>query len=606
MALRDRIMDSLGVVPAAIVEELRETATSQRAFAEEASELAWYALNAARQHEDEHDETNERRSRLLRNARRALESDPHAGAEAEHFANFAFGRGVPKPEAKAPRVQAIIDEVWTNPGVEESLTSFDAQRALSHELKSGANIFVLAVARGGRLTTSLIDASRVRDVVKDPENEQRVLYYVVDTYPRREWDFAKDAVRVTGEGAAITQMTTTYFAHWRNVEVAEAERRAPGGARLQPVPRPPQGKLGAGVVYHLRTNRRASQTFGVSPWKRSLRFYSALNEIVTARVSMAKAASSLIARRVANGTPQQVRRSAQSILQQTGEIGSTIPPAGFARPPQAGSIWTENESSRIEPLSLNSGSSNAAQDASMIRGAAIAPSAFGQHFFGDASNANLATATSLELPALMAVSAWQETFEGLYRWLCTYAIEQAVRAGRLGGNLRPSGGRALGELRLTEAAHVAEAEERTGTDLSFSFTMPYPGRRNLPDVTNAVVTVASAFGASNEPLARELLLFLFTHGFQSEDPPAVVKGILDAAKAEQAQAEPGPAAVIGPDPAQSSGTPAPVVMPRDGRPERADVPNVRQGRTEPPGSVAEETWDAVIEAAFVSEFGSTV
>jgi hypothetical protein len=54
-----------------------------------------------------------------------------------------------------------------------------------------------------------------------------------------------------------------------------------------------------------------------------------------------------------------------------------------------------------------------AQTAQIVRSPIAAAAGFGQHYLGDSSDANLATASTLELPATMRVQSWQQYLRGL-------------------------------------------------------------------------------------------------------------------------------------------------------------------------------------------------
>lgn len=527
---------NLSVMPASEAEDLREGASQLHAFREEASELAWHSLDYFSGRPQEW--RPERRKRLAQRSRIALQGDPLAGAEADHYANFGLGRGISLPVAKSQRVQQIIDRSWTDHNNEEKLTGYDAQRAISNELKAGANVYPLAFIRGGRVRVAFLNADTVDHVITDPDDRQRVLWYRSYKEPKQRWLWDEDRFELDQSLDPNTGMPKyVYYPHWRNLEEARRERRDAGvdeGSWPAELRDPPPEKKGEGLVYHARVNRLLEQVFGVPPWARTLRFYSAMNRFTEARVAMAQASASFIAKRVMRGGPKSITQAATAILQQTGEIGARysaeegrvdIAPAG-ARPPGAASLFNENESHRLESLSLNSGAANAAQDGQIIRGAAIAPSALGQHMFG-ATGVDLSDASSLELPAMMAIQAWQETLEQLYRWFTNLSIEAAVRAGELGGSF-PGGGPfaelPTEELSLFEADQLQEAQGRTGEDLTYSFQMPYPGRRNLPDVTNTFTAVLQAVDkeGENEPLVRLMLDFLLRHGVEAEDPAGAV------------------------------------------------------------------------------------
>ena len=407
-----------------------------------------------------------------------------------------------------------------------------------------------------------VDSDEVADIVCDPDDDERPLWYVVRR-KRTVWDFENDQPKVaTGAENAGLKETVRYYRHWRNVDDALAERRgeAPGDD-VPPLELPPDEKLAEGEVFHLRVNRIGRSQFGAPPWARSLRFFSAMNTLTESHVAMAQAASMFVAKKVQRGSPDQIARSAMSVLNQTAEIGmakfgDAPTPGRGALPPDPGSILVENESSRMEPVALQSGSAQAQQTAQIVRAPIAAASGFGQHYMGDASSANLATATSLELPTLMTVQAWQQTMLDLLRWFTDLVVEDAVKAGRIPPKaaqpeadpqdeddpLEPVGERdELAEyeapekparlMHLSESGDAIEFERRLNRKLGYTLNAPYPGRRNLPDVTALVTQVAQTFdqGGTNIPLRRGLLHFLADAGMNLDDPAGWVEAGLPEA-----------------------------------------------------------------------------
>jgi hypothetical protein len=341
-----------------------------------------------------------------------------------------------------------------------------------------------------------------------------------------------------------------YVPHWRNVEDLERWSKEVGE---QAPPRPDKGHILPGAVEHFRINRIGRSQFGTPPWARTLRFYTAINQLTEAQVQMRQGAASIIAQRMRrSGGDRKLMKNVSQVMNRAGEIGSatfrrqtqggppeptgpgTQPgPREAVPPPGAGSWWDGYEHDKIEAVNLRSGAGEALQDAQIVRAPISAASGFGQHYLGDPSNTNLATATTLELPTLMEVGAWQETFEQLYCWFTDRVVEAAVHAGLLGGMISEEetlDPRSLGELHIREDRE--EMEQRTGRDLSYTFQMPYPGRRNLPDVTSAVSAVLVTLDPAgrNWALRERMADFLFRHGFESEDPASDVEEILKEAR----------------------------------------------------------------------------
>lgn len=526
------------IQPTREVERLRVREQEFEEFQNEAEDLAFHSLDYFSGRPTEL--RPERRKRLAQRSRIALLEDPLASAEAQLLGDFSFGKGVSVPTARNPKVQDIIDEAWTDANNEEKLTGFAAQRKLSNELLTAGELFITLYVNGGKIRIGRLDADLVTNIVPDPEDRLRALWFVAQkrTY---EWDYENDRPKFStdmAEGRTAVQ----YWKHWRNLDDAVRERENGGlDEEEAPLEMPPANKIAKGVVFHLAINQTGEQLRGNPPWARSLRFFTAMNVLTEAHVTMAQAASAFIARRAMKGTPKQIAKAAGAILTSVGELGaSAVRPSerfmdrpepttmpfvgrGTPGPPPPGSWWNDNESSQLEPLNLNSGAGQMAQTAQIVRAPIAASSGFGQHYLGDASNANLATASTLELPATMHIGSWQEYFEGMLRWFTDRAIEAAVKEGLLGG-LDGFDGAPLGEMYLSEAQDRAAMEARTDKDLSYEFTMPFPGRRQLTDVATVVTEIAASYDPQgmNIPL-RKLLLRMFFEQMGIDDVSRAVE-----------------------------------------------------------------------------------
>lgn len=266
--LREELEVRTGVAvrPQAEIASLEEAADELVAFREEAGEMAYHALEYLSGRPQE--QRPERRQRLNQRARIAYMEDPLAGREVEMIADFAFGKGVSKPTARDPKVQEVIDRAWEESSNQDHLTGFMAQRKLSADLKTQANLFITLYEAGGRVRVGRLDADTVDNIVVDDEDRLRPLYYL----SRRrvfKWDYDQDRMKTIDEVREGGRPKLVYYAHWRNVDDVNREREEAGESKLEA---PPDDKLGKGIVYHVSINQLGEQLFGVSPFARSLRF----------------------------------------------------------------------------------------------------------------------------------------------------------------------------------------------------------------------------------------------------------------------------------------------------------------------------------------------
>jgi hypothetical protein len=322
------------------------------------------------------------------------------------------------------------------------------------------------------------------------------------------------------------------------------------------VPRPPDAKLGHGKVRHVAVNRTTEMAFGVPTMRRTIRWFTAYNDFMKARVDMAQAAAAFIMKRTAKGSPEQLAKlAAKSVSRQADLPVDPDVGVGMAGPKPA-SILTENESLVHENMRLDSGAGNATQDGQMLRSQISAATHFPQHYLGDAGSANLATATSMELPVLKHIEGRQEVWEGVFRWFVDRVIEKAVDDGRLDRYAdeeplpeevsgqpvfgpesgapdlgSPAGapqlppGPAVPMMQAHEDAPMDEA--RTERDLGYEFSMPNPLKRAMSDLVTSVSNIAKTFDPNNtnSELSRILLAVCLGEGLEMEDPQSAVERI---------------------------------------------------------------------------------
>jgi hypothetical protein len=205
-------------------------------------------------------------------------------------------------------------------------------------------------------------------------------------------------------------------------------------------------------------------------------------------------------------------------------------------PPPAGpSILYENQGVNYSPFSLDPHAADSAAIATQGR-MQIAAGTFPMHYLGDQSQSNLATSASVELPVLKMTEEEQEVWEGVFRTLADLAIKRAVDAGWLSTTRDPTDDErermapsdpnpVTGEVTPGEKIDAYDpATDQMERDLSYSFAMPNPLQRALPDLVAAISTIAATFDPAdqNVALSRFLLGLILEQGFDVDDPKRIV------------------------------------------------------------------------------------
>lgn len=541
--------------------ELEEAQRDRRILRRELEDLAYTTLDYFGGNEQ--DLRAIARRKLVQQARIAWQADPQIGAVVDLYNDFTLGRGVPKPKARDPKVQEALDEAWDDEDNKLVLTTYEAQLTLNTDITLQSNIFILAFFEGddGKVKLSMLDHDSVESIISDKDNRRKHLWYL-SRLRNNEWDYhthtSKPSVPIRED------QRLKYFQHWENEPASEQK--------------PEANWIGKGRVYHVAINRTGEMKFGHPTLHRVLRWSSAFNSLMEARVDLAKAAAALVMKRKIKGTKSQVEKQATQALSRTSQLARSVDIDGeeiLRGPRGSGGVLTENEGVEHETFSLDSQAQNANTDGQMIRSQISAGGRFPQHYLGDIGSANLATATSMELPVLKAIESRQEIVEGIFRWFCDLVIDRAIKKGKLDPMLSdkeyaeqkedqeqegtdkappiPSGVGGSGETSTgtetsttdtqeaaidldTSATEPGEGNETTDPeeknedrkrDLSYDFSLPSPLRRMLTDLVSAASDIARTFdpNGTNLELSRTLLAVVLGEGLEMADPGEVVEKV---------------------------------------------------------------------------------
>jgi hypothetical protein len=603
--------------PLADVTQLEETAVEYRGKVRELQDLAYTVMDYV-QGQPQDMKAVERR-KLAQKARIIHQTDPQYGGTVNLLNEFTLGRGIPKPQANDEEVQeVVIDEFWDDVDNKRVITTHAAQVRFNTALSIQSNVFPLVYDDGddGKVKLGLLDHDSVEEAVRDPDNRLRILYYFTKSF-KRVWDVENHCYQVSKQRELLR-----YYEEFRNLRDArdEAER---GAKREEPLPVIPDALIGRGRVLHVSINRTDEQAFGIPEIARTVRWLTAYNDLMRARVDMAKAAASIIMRRKLRGGAAGAQQLTAQAMLSSGASATTVSSVDqLGRGPKPGSILEENDLVEHQSFNLNSGSQGAMQDAQMIRSQYSVATGWPQSYLGDPSGTPMATATSLELRVLKMVETRQQVLEDVLRALIDHAIERAIETGKL-SKFRPmtdeereranakreednraySTPMAQAELNTVAGTTADEDEPPEGMvlrDLTYQISMPSPLRRAMGDLVNAIANIAKTFDPNNTnmDLSRLLLGIALGEALEVEDPGAAVERIFPEGYVDPAVA----AAAAPPElaPGDFEAVPPPVA-PNGQRPTSPDNPYGVPMKSRPPEEVMQQAAaDAIADLRLVT------
>lgn len=177
--------------------------------------------------------------------------------------------------------------------------------------------------------------------------------------------------------------------------------------------------------------------------------------------------------------------------------------AKFAQPPAPGTILTTSDRVEMTPLNGGSGAGDM-EDGRAIKNMAITGMRMAEYMFADGSDANLATATAQQLPALTRFSAYQRTLiEQLWYPLFRSIVQMAIDNGELPEEVEeqdPDGEPIHEEPAIDDKPKMQTVTPGAKDGTNPGMKMPVP---NVPETPPKKIKTIDAFEVTYEPVNGE-------------------------------------------------------------------------------------------------------
>lgn len=323
-------------------------------------------------------------------------------------ANYVFGQGVDVVAADED-VQTVVDAFMEDSKNRAELTGEQAMLTKETELQVTSNLFFTF------FTDPLNGATRVRTI---PLNEiTRIIYNPDDSkepwYYYRQWQQPKEAGSQKYEMHQAMYPDINYMPkgglpkHFNGIEV-----------------------MALNPVYHVKTNCLSDMEYGVSEiyaaidWAKAYKDF--LEDWYTIVKSLSKFAWKATSKSGATGMAQ-----AKQVLE--GAINGGSNPMNSDLPGQAAQVWMSSDNFDLAPMP-KSGATVAVDDGRRALLMVCAATGIYEHYFGDPSTGNLATAKAMEQPMLLMFQERQELWTDVFNTILGYVINQSAL--KPGGKLR--------------------------------------------------------------------------------------------------------------------------------------------------------------------------
>lgn len=310
------------------------------------------------------------RKDVLTNCHAAYNRNPVANTAVQYTADFVLGEGM-NLTCKNKRVQEFLEEFLDDK--DNGLREYERQAVI--DLQVDGELFLRLFEQAGRVITVPLRPWECEAINTELGFFRRVLSYVFQVY------------QTSGsEGAA-------------------------GETRTERLELDAEDVLHVAINRHSYELRGRPELFRVLPWLRADKEF----QENTAR-------------------QHHWRNALLWFVKVTGanaaQLAAVI--SRWSKPPTPGSIAVESGNVDVQPLVNPAGSGNATEDGRQLRLRPIVGLRLPEYFFGDGYNANLATATAQQVPALTKFSGFQRTMiECLWYPLFTRALQVAMDAGLL-------------------------------------------------------------------------------------------------------------------------------------------------------------------------------
>lgn len=308
--------------------------------------------------------------------------------------DFVLGAGFGMPTARKPGedtivepAQKVIKDLWRHPYNWRTMFSSVAQRRADNALLIYGNSFVLARPDPQAVfKLRHFYPTEITDLILDPDDGTTPIWIIREYTPIKYDD---DGRVGNANGKQVRVAYRCYASENGVVEDDYADSLFPKNCRR-----------GVGSVLHQMSMALPWWTWGVSALSPVLQWASMLRDLKIGQAALVRAAQSMPIIEQLSGTGYQQSQHAARAKTDWGEQAS-----GYTVPPAPGSVRIQGPNRQIKFMDTPTRAGEAQTNTALMLKHISAGLGFPPHYFGDMSEANLATATSLELPVKIMVEA---------------------------------------------------------------------------------------------------------------------------------------------------------------------------------------------------------
>lgn len=373
-------------------------------------------------------------------------------------ASYVFGQGM-DVTANDEDVQDIINEFLDDSRNRAELTGEQSMLAKESELQVCANLFFVFFSdpANGATRVRTIPLEQIERIVYNPEDSKEPWYYL------RQWAQPKEA------GSLKYEIRKAFYPDINYNPKGGLPRNFNGIPVMKNNP-----------VYHVKTNCMSDMAFGVSEVYAAIDWAKAYKDFLEDWYSIVKSLSKF-AWKATSKSGATGMGQARSVLENALNSRPTNP-VNADLPGQSAQVWMSSDNFDLTPMP-KSGATVAVDDGRRALLMVCAATGIYEHYFGDPSTGNLATAKAMEQPMLLMFQERQELWKDIFTTIIDYVLDRVSLApgGAIGGTVTVND---YGEVKVDNGE----------LDRSFEVTFPPILQEDVNERVDAIIKSATMNG----------------------------------------------------------------------------------------------------------------
>jgi len=318
---------------------------------------------------------------------------------------YVFGRGI-NIRAKEPILNDVIQAFRDDKNNKRVLTGLQANKQADIDLSVDGNLYLVLFTEPniGSVRLGVIPAWQIVDVIKDPNNSHRILYY------RREWveNINLELIDPTTNLRDMNSRVLYYRAYdYLNSDVQLSGVDVDENA----------------VIYHIKVGGFGDWSFGISDVYAAQDWAKAYKQFLENWASIIQSLARFAWRKktAASSNAIAVAKAKLTTALSTSNVVDRNPPS------TTGGVSIEAPGEDLDPIKT-AGATTSAVEGKPLQLMVAAAFGLPDTFFGNTDTGNLATAESLDRPTELQFTNRQELWKEIYKELIEFVEYQAVVA----------------------------------------------------------------------------------------------------------------------------------------------------------------------------------